>query len=170
MRNHEHPGRKWLVIFLAGSALAGWARPALAAGADPRDDTSPWGIASGAEWSGDYPRFNTVKPIDPTVKIGMSVANFDVGFLDAVIKAGAADHFDYICVHPYENLGAVAEGGEVGYLSLAGNLRQMLAADKQSKQIPFWITEIGDMAPIKAEPNEFLVKEVRVAKAASPAR
>ncbi len=97
--------------------------------------------------------YNTVKRIDPTVKIGMSVANFDVGFLDAAIKAGAADHYDYICVHPYENLGAVAEGGEVGYLSLVGNLRQMLAANKQSKQIPLWITEIGDMTPIKAEPR-----------------
>ena len=35
------------------------------------------------------------KKIDPTSKIGMSVANFDVGFLDAAIKAGAANYFDY---------------------------------------------------------------------------
>jgi hypothetical protein len=70
-----------------------------------------------------------------------------------VIKAGAAARFDYVCVHPYENLGAVAEGGEVGYLSLVGNLRDMLAANKQRADIPLWITEIGYQAPIKAEPK-----------------
>jgi hypothetical protein len=259
---------------LAICMLAGCAPPARAVDADPRDDASPWGIASGAEWSGEYPKFNpmlqragvkwmrlftewqsiqpkqgqwkwevpdamvancrannihlagiwayfapwasadggtrkgpikdmqywrdyvraavaryqkdikywevwnefngsfyvgqnkvkdyadlvvaaydTAKKIDPNIKIGMSVANFDVSFLDSVIKAGAADRFDYVCVHPYENLGAVAEGGEVGYLSLVGNLRDMLAANKQRADIPLWITEIGHQAPIKAEPK-----------------
>jgi hypothetical protein len=95
--------------------------------------------------------YDAAKKVDPSVKIGLSVANFDVGFLDAVIKAGAADHFDFICVHPYENLGAVAEGGEVGYLSLADNLRKMLAANKQRQDIPLWITEIGVQAPIKPD-------------------
>ena len=95
--------------------------------------------------------YDAAKKVDPNVKIGLSVANFDVGFLDAVIKAGAADHFDFICVHPYENLGAAAEGGEVGYLCLAGNLRKMLEANKQRKDIPLWITEIGFQAPIKAD-------------------
>jgi len=108
--------------------------------------------------------YDAAKKADPNVKIGLSVANFDVGFLDAVIKAGAADHFDFICVHPYENLGAVAEGGEVGYLSLAGNLRKMLAANKQRTDTPLWITEIGFQAPIKpdakgdAEQADLLVK------------
>ncbi len=108
--------------------------------------------------------YDAAKKVDPDARIGLSVANFDVGFLDAVIKAGAADHFDFICVHPYENLGAVAEGGEVGYLSLAGNLRKMLAANKQRADIPLWITEIGFQAPIKpdakgdAEQAEMLIK------------
>ena len=97
--------------------------------------------------------YEAAKKVDPSVKIGMSVANFDVGFLDAVIKAGAADHFDYLCVHPYENLGAVADGGEVGYLSLAGNLRKMLAANKQPTDIPLWITEIGFQTSTTAEPR-----------------
>ena len=95
--------------------------------------------------------YDAAKKVDPDAKIGLSVANFDVGFLDAVIKAGAADHFDFICVHPYENLGAVAEGGEVGYLSLAGNLRKMLAANKQRTDIPLWITEVGFQAPIEPD-------------------
>ena len=257
MRSTTRGGWIWVAGILAASALAGRTLPASAAGEDRRDDASPWGIASGAEWSGDFPRFNPMlqaagvrwlrlfpewqviqpkpgqwnwtladtmvangrandirllavwaylapwasadggtrkfpikdigywrgyitgtvqryqkdvkywevwnefngsfgdskvkvkdyaalvvtaydaaKQVDPTAQIGLSVANFDAGFLDAVIKAGAADHFDFVCVHPYENLAAVAEGGEVGYLSLAGNLRKMLAGNKQRTNIP----------------------------------
>jgi hypothetical protein len=88
------------------------------------------------------------KAINPEVKIGLSVANFDLGFLDATIKAGAAGHFDYVCVHPYENLGALADGGERGYLSLAGSLRQMLKTNGQSESIPLWITEFGVQSTI----------------------
>ena len=261
-----------IVGVVALGLMAGRAMPVSAADSDKREDKSPWAIASGAEWSGEYPRFNPMlqqagvkwlrlfpewgviqprkgewnwtqadamladakannlhligclcyfapwasadgggrrgpikdmqywrdyvtgvvgrfhndiaywevwnefngsfyqggnkvkeyaefvvatyeaaKKVDPTAKVGMSVANLDVGFLDAAIKAGAKDHFDFICVHPYENLGAVAEGGEVGYLSIVGNLREMLKANKQKLDTPLWITEIGIQAPIKAE-------------------
>lgn len=93
--------------------------------------------------------YDTAKQIDPTAKIGMSVANFDVGFLNSAIKAGAADHFDYLCVHPYEILSAVTDNGEVDFLSMAGNLRLMLAANQQPPDMPLWITEIGIGAPNK---------------------
>jgi polysaccharide biosynthesis protein PslG len=91
---------------------------------------------------------SVARAIDPTVRIGMSVANFDVGFLDAAIKAGAADHFDFICVHPYEKLGALANDGELGFLGMTGTLRQMLAANHQPSDLPLWITEIGSEAPV----------------------
>jgi hypothetical protein len=91
---------------------------------------------------------SVAKAIDPTVKVGMSVANFDVGFLDAAIKAGAAGHFDFVCVHPYEKLGALASGGELGFLGMTGTLRQMLAANHQPSDMPLWITEIGSEAPV----------------------
>jgi hypothetical protein len=87
--------------------------------------------------------YTIAKSIDPDVKIGLSVANFDVRFLDAAIKAGAANHFDYICIHPYENLGALPENGEAGFLSMAGKLRAMLAANGQSADLPIWISEFG---------------------------
>jgi hypothetical protein len=109
--------------------------------------------------------YDAARKANPDARIGLSVANFDVGFLDAVIKAGAADHFDFICVHPYENLGAVAEGGEAGYLSLAGNLRKMLAANKQKADIPLWITEVGEKAPIQAEPKRDAQQADMLAKA-----
>jgi len=243
-----------------------------AQGAEPRDEASPWGIASGAEWSGEYPRFNpmlhdagvrwlrifdewseiqprqgewkwegmdakvenaranhihltgglwyfapwasatgdtrtspvkdiqfwrdyvsgvvtryqkdikywevwnefngsfavsknkpkeyadlvraaydSAKKIDPGAKIGMSCANFDVGFFDAAIKAGAADHFDFLCIHPYENLGMAMDGGESGFLSMAGSLRKMLSDNHQNPNMPLWITEIGYPAPVRPD-------------------
>jgi hypothetical protein len=85
----------------------------------------------------------SAKAIDPTAKIGMSVANFDVGFLDAAIKAGAAGHFDYICVHPYEKLNALEDGGEINFLGMSRTLREMLKANNQSVDTPLWITEVG---------------------------
>jgi polysaccharide biosynthesis protein PslG len=91
------------------------------------------------------------KKIDPTAKIGLSVANFDVNFLNAAIKAGAAGHFDYICVHPYEKLSALEDNGEVDFLSMAATLRQMLAANNQPVDTPLWITEIGAQTPV--QPN-----------------
>lgn len=92
------------------------------------------------------------KIVDPDAKIGMSVANFDVGFLDAAIKAGAAGHFDYVAVHPYENLGAVLDGGEMGFLSLAGSLRKMLKDNHQPADLPLWITEIGLQSSVQPDP------------------
>ncbi|MDQ6704206.1 MAG: endo-1,4-beta-xylanase [Pseudomonadota bacterium] len=109
--------------------------------------------------------YDMAKKIDPTAKIGMSVANFDVGFLDAAIKAGAADHFDYIAVHPYEILGAVADHGEVDFLSMAGSLRLMLAANHQWTGIPLWITEIGAPAPILPDAKADLLQAEALAKA-----
>jgi len=87
------------------------------------------------------------KKIDPTAKIGMSVANFDVRFLDAAINAGAANYFDFICVHPYEIFAGLSDDGESAFLNMTATLRKMLAANHQPEDIPLWITEIGSAAP-----------------------
>lgn len=119
----------------------------------------------GNEWNGSFgpgctPKvyadmtvaaYEEARKVNKDIKIGMSVANFDVGFLDAAIKAGAADHFDFIAVHPYENVGSLTDGGEVSYLSLAGNLRDMLKANRQRTDIPLWITEFGFQAPVQPD-------------------
>jgi polysaccharide biosynthesis protein PslG len=94
----------------------------------------------------------SAKKVDPTAKIGLSVANFDIGFLDAAIKAGAAGHFDYICVHPYEKLDALLDDGEVGFLNMTATLRKMLAANGQPVELPLWITEVG--AQTSVAPNQ----------------
>jgi len=105
------------------------------------------------------------KKIDPTAKIGMSVANFDVNFLDAAIKAGASGHFDYICVHPYEMLTQLPEGGEPAFLNMTTTLRKMLEANDQPQDIPLWITEIGAQAPVRRDDASDEAQAVALAKA-----
>jgi hypothetical protein len=109
--------------------------------------------------------YDTAKKIDPEAKIGMNVANFDVGFLDRAIKAGAAGHFDYLAIHPYEILGGVAEHGEAYFLSMADNLRRMLAANGQRADLPLWITEIGALAPVSPDPGKDELQAGTLAKA-----
>ena len=87
--------------------------------------------------------YEEAKKISSGIKIGISVANFDLGFLDSAIKAGAAGHFDFVCVHPYENTGMLAGGGEADFLSLADSIRQMLKSNGQDENMPLWITETG---------------------------
>ncbi|NOJ43700.1 beta-galactosidase [Bradyrhizobium australiense] len=105
------------------------------------------------------------KKVDPTTKIGMSVANFDVRFLDAAIKAGAASYFDYICIHPYEILAGLADGGEPAFLNMTTTLRKMLEANHQPPDTPLWITEIGSAAPVKRDDTLDQAQAVALAKA-----
>ena len=98
----------------------------------------------------DYARvvtnaYNAAKAADPNAQVGLSVASVDVLYLEQAILAGAADHFDYICVHPYEDLGAVDAGEEAQFMSIVPTIRKMLAARDPAKwQAPIWITEIGE--------------------------
>jgi hypothetical protein len=105
------------------------------------------------------------KRIDPTAKIGLGVANFDVRFIDAAIKAGAADHFDYLCVHPYEILERLADKGEPAFLGMATTLRNMLKVNHQPDDLPLWITEIGAPAPIRPDAVPDQVQAAQLAKA-----
>ncbi|MEO8137863.1 MAG: glycosyl hydrolase, partial [Betaproteobacteria bacterium] len=105
------------------------------------------------------------KRVDSTAKIGVSVANFDVRFLDAAIKAGAGNHFDYICVHPYEILERLSDKGEPVFLSMATTLQTMLKANNQPADIPLWITEIGAPAPIKPDEVADRTQAAQLAKA-----
>lgn len=106
----------------------------------------------------------SAKAVDPSAKIGLSVANFDIHFLDAAIKAGAAGHFDYICVHPYEKLGLIEEGGEVDFLAMVTSLREMLAANHQPLDLPLWITEIGEQTTVASDQKADERQAVALAK------
>jgi len=108
---------------------------------------------------------SAAKRVDPSAKIGLSVANFDVRFIDAAIKAGAGDHFDYICIHPYEILERLSDKGEPVFLSMATTLRTMLKANHQPDDIPLWISEVGAPAPITPDDVPDQVQAAQLAKA-----
>ena len=105
------------------------------------------------------------KAIDPTAKVGLSVANFDVHYLEASIKAGAAGHFDYVCVHPYEKMGQIRTGGQAEFLSMTGSLRRMLAANQQPQDMPLWITEIGDESSTRPDQQADDIQAIALSKA-----
>jgi hypothetical protein len=104
------------------------------------------------------------KAIDPAAKIGLSVANFDLHFLDAAIKAGAAGFFDFVCVHPYEKMALLENDGEIEFLAMAASLRQMLAANHQPSDMPLWITEIGETSSVAADPQADRRQAIALAK------
>jgi polysaccharide biosynthesis protein PslG len=86
--------------------------------------------------------YEETKRIDPGIKVGLTVAAHDIRWLQQVIKDGAADHFDYVCVHPYDNVKLVL-GNEPSFLSLRQSVRKMLDENKQRRDIEIWISEIG---------------------------
>ena len=104
------------------------------------------------------------KKANPNVKIGISCANFAVPWFDAVIKAGCGP-FDFIAIHPYENIGEVVHGGEAGYLSMAKTLREMLAANKLNAKMPLWITELGVQAPVQPDAEKDQIQADTIIKA-----
>ena len=107
----------------------------------------------------DYARLVTnawraAKAAHPNAQIGLSVASVDVLYLEKAIQAGAADHFDYICVHPYELLGTLDSGQEVLYLSIVPTIRKMLAARNPARQdVPIWFTELGEELTERVTPE-----------------
>ncbi len=89
--------------------------------------------------------YDAAKAADPSAQIGLSVASVDILYLEQAIQAGAADHFDFICVHPYEVLGTLASGQEALYMNIVSTIRKMLAAKNPGKwKVPIWFTEIGE--------------------------
>jgi hypothetical protein len=85
------------------------------------------------------------KEADPNVGIGIAAQSVNLNFLAQALDAGAAGHFDYVTVHPYENLDLVAQGWEAQFMSIVPNIRKLLA-DKSSsrKDVPVWFTELGE--------------------------
>jgi hypothetical protein len=88
--------------------------------------------------------YDAAKAADPTARIGLSVAANDVSYLERTIKAGAAGHFDFVVVHPYEITEALEGGWEPVFMGIVGTIRKMLAAnDPPRASAPVWFTELG---------------------------
>lgn len=90
--------------------------------------------------------YDAAKAANPEAKVGLAAKSVYLYYLDAALKAGAKGHYDYITLHPYEVLGAVAAhpGTEPLYLTIAAKTRKMLAAQDPDKvNVPIFFTEIG---------------------------
>jgi hypothetical protein len=88
--------------------------------------------------------YTTAKKVDPALQIGLAAQSVNLNFLAQALDAGAAGHFDYVTVHPYEVMDMVERGWEAQYMSLVPTIRKLLA-DKSPKQkdVPIIITEVG---------------------------
>lgn len=93
--------------------------------------------------------YAAAKKADPKAQVGLTVASFDAPYLHqaalAMAKAGKANHFDYLCIHPYELADGVGHGdGEIAYLGMTRLLREAIKdAAPERANAPIWITEIG---------------------------
>ncbi|HEY1068013.1 MAG TPA: hypothetical protein VGE52_17950, partial [Pirellulales bacterium] len=93
--------------------------------------------------------YKAAKQADPNAQIGLTVASYDPAYLRQTILAlkriGAANSFDYLCIHPYELAdGLVDRDGEIAFLSMAPAIRTMLKAEApEHADAEIWITEVG---------------------------
>jgi polysaccharide biosynthesis protein PslG len=116
----------------------------------------PQGFAAGGTFA-DYAQvviraYDAAKAADPAVQIGLSVAANDVNYLQQTIKTGAAGHFDFVAVHPYEITEALEKGWEPVFMSIVKGVRRMLAAnDTPRADVPVWFTELGRSSAGSAE-------------------
>ncbi len=99
--------------------------------------------------------YDAAKAADSTCQIGLCAASSGVNWLAQTIAAGAADHFDYITVHPYEALEVADDGAEAEYMAIVPTIRKMLAAlDPKKQDAPIWFTESGTPADKKHTPED----------------
>lgn len=97
---------------------------------------------------------DAAKSIDPEVQIGLAAKATHIRWLAEAIEAGAAGHFDYVTLHPYERAGQVAQGGEVGFMGIEPTVRAMLADVAPAQvSVPIRFTEVG--APVAVEGRRF---------------
>lgn len=83
------------------------------------------------------------KKANPNARIGIGCADVDISFFEKVIAAGAANHFDFIVVHPYSLMAAAMNGREPVFLRLGDNLRALLKKTNQRDDIELVVTEVG---------------------------
>jgi hypothetical protein len=89
--------------------------------------------------------YEAAKAKDATVQIGLAAQSVNLNYMAGALDGGAADHFDYVTVHPYETLGLVADGFEAEFLSIVPTIRKLLSDKSPSKKdVPVIFTELGE--------------------------
>lgn len=102
-------------------------------------DTSPesYGAIVAAAWP-------VVKAANPSAQVGLAAQSVNLQFLDQALQHGAAGHFDYVTVHPYEVVALLDRGFEAQLLSIVPTIRKLLAARSPAQaNAKVWFTEFG---------------------------
>ncbi len=103
-----------------------------------------WNASSAEYASLARATYDAAHAADPACRVGLCAQSVNLNYLDQAIQAGAADHFDYIALHPYESLSCVDDGFEGEFMSIVPTTRKMLAArDPARASVPVWFTELG---------------------------
>lgn len=95
--------------------------------------------------------YDTAKSVDRCVRIGLAAKATFIAWLGEAIEAGAARHFDYVTLHPYERAGKLWDGWEEPFLATVPQVRAMLAGTSPTQvDVPVHFTEVGAPAGIRA--------------------
>ncbi len=76
---------------------------------------------------------------NPDAKIGFSVANYDLEFLDEALKSGAGKKFDYLSLSPFH----YASGSDRQLTTVLPTVRRLLASHDLPADLPVHITLTG---------------------------
>lgn len=88
--------------------------------------------------------YDAAKAADPAIQLGLAAKSVHIRYLAEAITGGAKGKFDFISLHPYETAALLAEGWELPFLGIVGNVRAMLRDSNPEKaDVPVWFTEVG---------------------------
>lgn len=89
--------------------------------------------------------YDGAKAADPDAMVGLAAKSNFTSWLEKAIVAGAADHFDFVSLHPYEMQGVcLGNDFEALFMGIAPSVRAMLWQHNPAKEnVPILFTEIG---------------------------
>jgi len=89
--------------------------------------------------------YDAAKAADPGCMVGLAAKSNFTSWLEKAIVAGAADHFDFISLHPYEIQGtSIGNNSEGLFMGIVPAVRTLLRQHNPAKEnVPILFTEIG---------------------------
>ncbi len=91
--------------------------------------------------------YRTIKSVDQGLEVGLAAKSTYLSFLADALDAGAAGHYDFVTLHPYERLSALFDGWDQNFFDIVSQTRAMLAVHDPGRQgVPIDFTEMGSPA------------------------
>ena len=91
--------------------------------------------------------YGAIKSVDSSLQVGLAAKSTYLSFLADALDAGAAGHYDFVTLHPYERVTELFDGWDENFYAVAGQTRAMLAVHDPGRQnVPIDFTEMGSPA------------------------